>query len=56
MSLNFGFNVRVRRGHLRHPKTVEPAELLHDLRSLMCPAIRGRPDHSFFTSPTVPSI
>ena len=56
MSLNFGFNVGVRSGHHRHPNTVEPAELLNELRSVMCPAVRGRPDLSLCTSPTVPSI
>ena len=30
MSLNFGFNVRVRSGHHRHPNTVEAAELLQE--------------------------
>jgi len=36
MSLNFGFNVGVRSGHHRHPNTAETAELLHELRSVMC--------------------
>ena len=56
MSLNFGFIVGVRSGHHRHPNTVEPAELLHEPRSVMCPAVRSRPDLSLCTSPTVPSI
>jgi len=30
MSLNFGFNLGVRRGHHRHPNTVEAAELLQE--------------------------
>jgi hypothetical protein len=38
MSLNFGFSVGVRSGHHLHPNTVEVAELLHELRSVMCPA------------------
>jgi len=36
--LEFLFNVGVRSGHHRHPNTVEAAELLHELRSVMCPA------------------
>jgi hypothetical protein len=38
-SLNFGFSVGVRSGHHRHPNTVEVAELLHELRYVMCPAL-----------------
>jgi hypothetical protein len=40
MSLNFVFSVGVRSGHHRHPNTVEVAELLHELRSVMCPALQ----------------
>jgi hypothetical protein len=36
--LDFGFNVGFQSGHHWHPNTVEAAELLHELRSVMCPA------------------
>jgi len=54
MSLNFGFNVGVRSGHHRHPNTVEAAELLHELRSVV--AMFSRRSSSVAGVAPVPSI